>query len=105
VGEVAKPGIYAVATDLVLADALMVAGGPTQGAQFTAMRIERGDQRLVDGKELQQALTGGLTLDDLNLRAGDRIYVPRREPGSTLRIVGLILALPAAIYGITRLSP
>jgi len=107
VGEVAKPGIYAVATDLVLADALMVAGGPTPGAKFTATRIERGDQPLVDGKELQQALTRGLTVDDLNLRAGDRIYVPREvhDPEHAWRIVGLILTVPAAIYGLTRLFP
>ena len=107
VGEVAKPGIYAVATDLVLADALMVAGGPTPGARFTATRIKRGDQPLVDGKELQQALTRGLTVDDLNLRAGDRIYVPREvhDPEHAWRIVGLILTVPAAIYGLTRLFP
>ena len=105
VGEVAKPGIYAVATDLVLADALMVAGGPTPGAKFTATRIERGDQRLVEAKELQQAWTRGLTVDDLNLRAGDRIYVPREvhDPEHAWRIVGLILTVPAAVYGLTRL--
>jgi len=106
VGEVARPGIYPVPTDLVLADALMVAGGPTHEAKFAATRIERGDQRLVDAKELQQALGRGLTVDDLNLRAGDRIYVPREvhDPEAPWRIVGLILSVPAAIYVLTRLS-
>jgi polysaccharide export outer membrane protein len=104
VGEVTRPGIYAVATDLVLADALMVAGGPTALAKFTATRIERGGGRLVDADRLQQALAQGMTVDDLRLRAGDRIFVPRqRDAESTWRIVGILVTIPVAIYGITRL--
>lgn len=105
-GEVAKPGIYAVPTDLVLADAVMVAGGPTQEAKFAAMRIERGSQRLVEGDRLQQALARGLTVDDLNLRAGDQIFVPqvRRDPESKWRVIGIILSIPVAIFTITRLK-
>jgi polysaccharide export outer membrane protein len=104
VGEVARPGIYPVPTDLVLADVFMVAGGPTHEAKFAATRIERGDQRLVDAKELQQALGRGLTVDDLNLRAGDRITVPREvhDPEVPWRIMGLLLSVPAAIYVFTR---
>lgn len=105
-GEVAKPGIYAVPTDLVLADAVMVAGGPTQDAKFAATRIERGSQRLLEGDRLQQALARGLTVDDLNLRAGDQIVVPqaRRDPESKWRVLGLILTVPVAIFTITRLG-
>jgi len=106
VGEVTRPGIYPVPTDLVLADVLMVAGGPTHEAKFAATRIERGDQRLVDAKELQQALGRGLTVDDLNLQAGDRITVPREvhDPEGPWRILGVLLSVPAAIYIVTRFS-
>jgi len=106
VGEVTRPGIYPVPTDLVLADVFMVAGGPTHEAKFAATRIERGDQRLVDAKELQRALGRGLTVDDLNLRAGDRITVPREvhDPEVPWRIMGLLLSVPAAIYIVTRFS-
>jgi len=106
-GEVAKPGIYAVPTDLVLADAVMVAGGPTQEAKFAATRIERGSRRLLEGDGLQQALARGLTVDDLNLRAGDQIVVPqeaRRDPESRWRIIGIIVSIPVAIYTITQLG-
>ena len=41
-GEVERPGFYAVPLDLVLADALMVAGGPTQDAKVDQLRILRG---------------------------------------------------------------
>jgi polysaccharide export outer membrane protein len=106
-GEVAKPGIYAVPTDLVLADAVMVAGGPTQDAKFAATRIERGSQRLLEGDRLQQALARGLTVDDLNLRAGDQIFVPheaRRDPESKWRVLGILLTIPVAIFTIRELS-
>ena len=106
-GEVARPGIYAVPTDLVLADAVMVAGGPTQEAKFAATRIERGSKRLVEGDRLQQALASGLTVDDLNLRAGDQIFVPhevRRDPESKWRVIGMIVSISVAVVTITQLS-
>lgn len=107
VGEVARPGIYPVPTDLVLADAIMLAGGPTQEAKFSATRIERGTRRLMEGEAMGRAIARGMTLDDLNLRAGDLIYVPREarsDPESKWRIVGILVTLPAAIYGIIRLT-
>src|SRR6267143_1620431 len=42
VGEVTRPGYYAVPTDLVLADALMLAGGATQRARVDKLSIVRG---------------------------------------------------------------
>jgi polysaccharide export outer membrane protein len=104
-GEVAKPGIYAVPTDLVLGDAIMIAGGPTQEAKFAATRIDRGDRRLVDEQKMADALARGLTLDDLNLRAGDRILVPReerRDAESKWRIAGLLATLTTTIYLIAK---
>lgn len=107
VGEFLRPGVYAVPTDLVLSDVLMVAGGPTAEAKFTDLRIERESQRLIEGDELQQALAHGKTVGDLRLRAGDRIFVPRvvrRDPESTWRIIGIIAALPVAIFAVTQLG-
>ena len=105
VGEVSKPGVYAVPTDQVLADVLTVAGGPTPGAKVTGIRIERGDRRLLEGDRLQAALARAVTVDDLNLRAGDRIVVPRqRDPESTWRILGIATGSLMAVYGILRLS-
>src|SRR6267378_4574583 len=56
VGEVTRPGYYAVPTDLVLADALMVAGGPTQDAKVDQLRILRGGSALWSGNRLQGAI-------------------------------------------------
>jgi polysaccharide export outer membrane protein len=97
-GEVTHPGFYAVPADLVLADALMTAGGPTPDARVETLRIERSGRRLWDGNRLQTEIARGATVDDLGLRAGDRIVVPRqrRDIESTVRIIGGLMAVPIA---------
>jgi protein involved in polysaccharide export with SLBB domain len=101
-GEVAKPGFYAVATDVVLADAIMLAGGATPDARLDELRVERGDRRLWKPDALQRAIAEGQTLDDLGLEAGDRIVVPRRGGGVT-SMLPLLLAVPAAIYALREI--
>jgi protein involved in polysaccharide export with SLBB domain len=103
-GEVTHPGFYAVPADLVLADALMVAGGPTSQARVEKLRIDRGGGQLWGGAQLQDKIARGATVDDLGLRAGDRVVVPRqpRDIEGTLRIIGGLVAIPVAYCLITR---
>ena len=98
-GEVARPGFYAVPSDVVLADALMVAGGPTQTARADKLRIERSGTRLWSGARLQEAIARGATVDELGLRGGDRIVVPGRgrDAESTVRIIGVLATVPVAV--------
>jgi len=106
VGGVAKPGFYGVPADVVLSDALMVAGGPTPDAKLADLRIERAGARLWEGDVLRQAITEGRTLDEMNLRAGDQFVVPVQRPGSSyevVRTVGVILGIPITIYTLTKI--
>jgi polysaccharide export outer membrane protein len=105
-GEVVRPGFYAVPLDLVLADALMVAGGPTQDAKVDRLRILRGESLLWSGNRLQAAIARGATLEELGLRAGDRIEVPggRRDSGSTLRLAGLVLTAVATVVTVITVT-
>lgn len=97
-GAVTHPGFYAVPTDLVLADALMVAGGPVQDARVDGLRIKRGGSRIWDGPKLQAQVARGATLEDLGLRAGDQIDIPRaRDTESSVRIVGGIATIAIAV--------
>ena len=106
-GEVARPGFYVVPTDMVITDALMLAGGPTPTARLQKLRIERGSELVWSEAPLQEAIAAGRTVEQLNLRAGDQVVVPRRGTGffneSTLRTISILLAIPAAIYGLTQL--
>jgi len=103
VGEVEKPGFYAVPADLVLTDALMVTGGPTREAKVKAVRIERDGAALWRGDSLQHALATGLTVDQLRLRDGDQVVFPRASHTGVLPYVGVFLAIPAAAFGMSQL--
>jgi len=97
-GAVTRPGFYAVPTDLVLADALMVAGGPVQEAKVDRLRIKRHGSRIWDGQKLQTEIARGATLEELGLRAGDQIDVPRgRDTESSVRIVGGLATIAIAV--------
>jgi len=105
VGEVARPGYYAVPIDLVVADALMIAGGATKDARVEQMRIMRGDSPLWSGNQLQTEIARGATLDQLGIRAGDRLQVPgHRDAESTWRMVGLIVGTVATAVGVIALT-
>jgi protein involved in polysaccharide export with SLBB domain len=103
-GEVERPGFYAVPADAILTQAIMTAGGPTRDAKFSGLRIERDHAPVWSGDALQQSITRGLTVDQMRLRSGDLIVVPRRHnAAATAQVLGILLTIPAAIYGLTRL--
>ncbi len=105
VGQVTRPGFYAVPTDLVLADALMLAGGATQEARVDRLRILRGNSALWSGTQLQTAIAQGATLDQLGIRAGDRIQVPgQRDPESKWRIAGMVVTTLATVVTVVALT-
>lgn len=85
-GQVANPGFYVVPADMLLGEALMLAGGPGPQADLNGLTIERGATRLVGGEELQEAVREGLTLDQLNLQAGDEIVLPQGGGGFWTRV-------------------
>ena len=103
-GDVVRPGFYVVAPQQPLAEVITQAGGLTQRARPRAMRVERGRELIWSGEPLQHALGSGYSLDQLNLRAGDRLLVPRRGDGErTWRIIGLLVSLPVVGYTVTRI--
>ena len=105
VGEVTHPGYYAVPIDLVLADALMLAGGATQPARVDRLQIWRGNASLWGGERLQAAIARGATLDQLGVLTGDRIQVPgQRDPESKWRVTGLIVTSLAALVTVVAVT-
>lgn len=97
-GAVATPGYYVIPADALLTDALMSAGGPSSAAKFSGIRVERGKERIWQGDPLQQAITEGRTLDQLSLRAGDRIVVPAERRIDWLHVLGTAaIVIPATV--------
>src|SRR5947208_16825053 len=103
VGEVSRPGFYAVPVDLVLPDALMLAGGATQAARVDQLSILRGNASLWSGSDLQAAIARGATLDELGVRAGDRIQVPGRgDSVSKWRIADIIVTTMVVLAAVAH---
>jgi protein involved in polysaccharide export with SLBB domain len=95
VGAVGNPGFYTMPAETVLGQAIMVAGGPSGNANLDQVRIHRGPAQIMDGPTVRLALQQGLTLDQLNLQAGDQIEVPQRR--GFLAIIGIASTLVGTI--------
>jgi protein involved in polysaccharide export with SLBB domain len=98
-----RPGFYPVAAEALLTDVLMTAGGPSQRARLDRIRIERGKDRIWQGDALQRAITEGRTLDQLSLRAGDRVVIPERGERSWFTVLQAGAILVPAIYAISQI--
>jgi polysaccharide biosynthesis/export protein len=99
-GAVGSPGFYSVPSHALVTDVIASAGGTGRQARLTDIRIERDGQRIAGGRPLRDAIVAGRTLDQLNVRAGDRVVVPehrgaqvREIMGWTGSIVGLVLTV------------
>ncbi|HEY7683418.1 MAG TPA: SLBB domain-containing protein [Gemmatimonadales bacterium] len=107
IGGVIKPGFYQIDADMMLSDAIMMAGGISTTAEFKRSVIHRGDERLIAGENFNKALADGRSLDQLNLRAGDVIEVgqkPTRSTFETVQIIAIIPGLILGIYGIGKIA-
>ena len=103
-GEVLRPGFYAVPSDMVVTDVLMAAGGPTGLARVDGLTISRGGIELLPHDSTKKALAQGLTLSQIGIRPEDQFVVPRlNDPERTIRIVTTVLAVPIAILTILLL--
>lgn len=107
-GGVVQPGYYTVAGEALLTDAVMIAGGPTADAKIDEIRVEREDNRIWEGEPLRAAMASGRTLDQLNLRVGDRIFIPQRGPGlggaeASVRTMTFLIAFPLSIIGLVQI--
>jgi protein involved in polysaccharide export with SLBB domain len=75
-GAVSRPGFFMAPSDMLLEDAIMLAGGPAVNARTDRLRIERAGSVIWDGERLRTAMLDGRTLDQLNVEAGDQIVMP-----------------------------
>ncbi len=90
---------------MTITDAIMLAGGPTQGGDVNKTVVLRDNKVVQPDKVVRQAFASGTTLDQLNLRAGDQIVVGEQAKHDWLRIVSIAsFAIGAfvSIYALTH---
>lgn len=105
-GSVGSPGFYTLPASALLEEVLMAAGGPGGNADIDNLRVRRGTELVWEGELLQRAMVEGRTLDQLSLRAGDRIEVPEEQPGffqgGVVRT--LLVTVPSLVLLLSRLG-
>lgn len=72
-GEVQKPGLYAIDPTMSLTGAIGMAGGATPAGDLRKIRLVR------DGTVAMEGIGEGRTTTRVGLRSGDEIYVLRRS--------------------------
>jgi protein involved in polysaccharide export with SLBB domain len=87
IGSVGRPGFYAVPADILLGDAIMQAGGPSPSADLSRTEVRRGKTVVVSRQQVQRAMSEGKTLDRMDVRAGDEIYVPEKKKRDTMALI------------------
>jgi len=106
-GELARPGYYSVPADAVIPAVLMAAGGTTHEAKLNKMTVQRDGQTLWNGDAVRRAIAAGSTVDELGLRPGDVIVVPRSGSLAGLygpaQLVAVLLGIPVTIYTLTKI--
>jgi len=108
-GAVTTQGFYTVPVDIPVDAVLAIASGPATNADLDKISILRGNEILYEGEELQRLITEGVTIDALNIQAGDRFKVevqPTRNmqsPEQRIRTVQYLLALPLSVYALWKL--
>lgn len=102
-GAVAKQGFYQVPADLLVSDAMMLAGGPLGSADPRQTFVRRAGNEILSKEEVQAAIIGGRTLDQLNLRAGDELVVDYKVVQRSKTITVLtVVTLAMSIFWMAR---
>lgn len=96
-GGIGHPGFYQLDADLLISDALMLAGGIGNATEFKNSKVRRAGIEILDGETFAKAITDGRTLDQLNLRAGDEIEVGIKSNTNWLTTLRTFAAIPALI--------
>lgn len=86
-GAVGTPGFHQVPADIMPTDAVMVAAGGFAGnGDPNRMSIRRQGREIWTREAFQEAVLRGMTLDQLNLRAGDELVIGAR-PGAPFQMI------------------
>ena len=102
-GAVARPGYFALASDIPITDAIMGAGGPTGAADVGRSIVRRQNLEYRSAGETSRAIASGLTLDQFGLSAGDELVVGQQRQFGASTLIGMTGALASVLYLVVAL--
>lgn len=106
-GDVSRPGYYALPPESPISDAIMVAGGPTADADLGKTILRREGEPLITAREMRALVAQGLTIDAVGVLPGDEIVVGQRrrhDPQVFLQSAALLLGAVSAYFAWTAVS-
>jgi len=101
-GSIMRPGYVYASPDSPLSDALMLAGGQTADADWPNTIVRRSGVILWSAPDLQQAIAQGLSVDRLQLRTGDEVFVGKKVVHNYLAWVQITLGVVTLILTLRR---
>jgi protein involved in polysaccharide export with SLBB domain len=102
-GQVNRPGFYYTSADALLSDMLMKAGGPSPNADLGKMSIRRAGEVIWSERDTRTAMSDGLSIERLHLRAGDELYVGEQKRTNWTAIAQVGISLLGVAFALTRL--
>jgi hypothetical protein len=103
-GAVRSPGYYYTGADVLLSDVIMKAGGPAGNADVQNMTIRRNGDTIWGAKDTRTAMSDGLSLDRLHMRAGDEVYVAEEHHFSWSTVFQASAAVLGVVVAIVTLT-
>jgi protein involved in polysaccharide export with SLBB domain len=95
-GQVVRPGYYQLATDALLSDALMAAGGPLPTASSDRVTVRHAGAILWEPANVREFLASGATLAQVDLHSGDEIVLEERKRRDWMMITQILVAVAGA---------
>ena len=102
-GQVGAPGFYYTSADALLSDMLMKAGGPSANADLGKMSIRRGGELICSERDTRTAMSDGLSIERLHLRAGDELYIGEQKRRNWTAIAQIGMSVLGLAFALTRL--
>ena len=105
IGEVTRPGYYSLPPDARIADAIMLAGGPTGNGDLGRLTLSHGGRRLLAEGQMREIVAQGLSLDLAGVIPGDEVVVgqrPRRDPQLFFQAGSILLSAVLAWAAVSR---
>jgi len=104
IGAIARPGYYILSADLPLAELVMRAGGPTSDGDLAKVQLRRGGAELMTSMEAGPAIGTGATIDQLNLRSGDVVFVGERRRVGAINLIQVFSGLAGVAVAVFALQ-
>jgi hypothetical protein len=83
-GAVGRPGVYWVASDVPIAEVVMLAGGTGPGSQPDKVAVFRAGRQVIDRGNYTRLVREGRTLEEAGVQPGDEVRVPSQRQGRSI---------------------